>query len=144
MISLDGFLRRVLKLAKKLDMMIIRTDIMGNMVYAKPCYCCTLMLKNIGINKVYYSDYNNFTSEKVSQMISINQSYTSRRFDNKLNDINCYKKMFENMPKYIKKINVCRFLQTIQDEIICSNYKLTNNIIYININAINIATINII
>ena len=124
-------------------MMIVRTDITGNMVYAKPCYGCTLMLKNIGINKVYYSDNNNFISEKVSQMISINQSYTSRRYDNKLNDINCYKNMFENMPKFIKKIYVNRILQTIKDEIIYSNSKIINDNIYIYINETCIATINI-
>lgn len=132
---------RVLKNPKNLNIMVVRVGKNNELNNARPCYRCTLMLKSLGINKVYYSITNNIICEKVSQMISINSSNTWKMVDrmihNAPNDIcDYYKYIINKMPKTIKKINAEHFVRYIHIETEGCNYKFINNklIIYINEN----------
>ncbi len=123
--------------------MVIRIDANGLFKNARPCYRCTLMLKNIGINKVYYSIDNNIVCEKVCDMISINSSnmwkHTDRIYYNKPNNvIDYYKSIFSLMPNEIKMNNAECFVRYIKNEVEGCDYKLTKNKleIYINDNLI--------
>jgi hypothetical protein len=119
--------------------MVIRVGKNNELNNARPCYRCTLMLKALGINKVYYSINNNIICEKVSQMISINSSNTWKKVDriihNAPNNIfDYYKYIINKMPKTIKKINAEHFVRYIHIEVEGCNYKFIKNklIIYIN------------
>ncbi len=129
----------VLKKSKNLNIMVVRINANGILSNARPCYQCTLMLKSIGINKVYYSIENKIICEKVSNMISINSSTMWKVVDrihyNAPNNlIEYYKNIFNKMPKEIKKINADHFVRYIFRETEGCHYKLTKNklIIYIN------------
>lgn len=119
--------------------MVIRINKNGELVNSRPCYRCTLMLKSIGINKVYYSIENDIICEKVSQMISINSSNTWKKVDRMLhnapdNIIDYYRYIINKMPKNIKKYNAEQFVRYINIEVEGCNYKFKKNqlIIYIN------------
>jgi hypothetical protein len=119
--------------------MVVRIGANDKLVNARPCYQCTLMLKSIGINKVYYSIENNIVCEKVSQMISINSSNMWKVVDRihynaPTNIIEYYKNIIQKMPNSIKKINADHFVRYIYKEIDGCNYKFTKNklIIYLN------------
>jgi hypothetical protein len=95
------------------------------------------MLKNIGINKVYYSMDNTLYCEKVKDMISVNVSSSWKQieiinYDNNIMDY--YRSIIDKMPKIVKSTNAHLFLKTIKHEIIGCRYKLLNDylIIYIN------------
>ena len=123
--------------------MVIRINAKGQLTNARPCYRCTLMLKAIGINKVYYSVDNEIICEKVAHMISINSSNTWKKVDRllynaPLNIFEYYKYIIDKMPKSIKKINADHFVRDIHMEVEGCNYKFKKDklIIYINENII--------
>jgi hypothetical protein len=129
----------VLKKPKNLNIMVVRISATGTLVNARPCYQCTLMLKSIGVNKVYYSIENNIVCEKVSQMISINSSNMWKVVDrihyNAPNNIfDYYKNIINKMPNTVKKTNAEHFVRYIYKEIDGCNYKFIKNklIIYLN------------
>jgi hypothetical protein len=131
----------VLKKPKNLNIMVVRISAVGTLVNARPCYQCTLMLKSLGINKVYYSIENNIVCEKVSQMISINSSNMWKVVDrihyNAPNNMfDYYKNIINKMPNIVKKNNADHFVRYIYKEIEGCNYKFIKNklIIYLNEN----------
>ncbi len=120
----------ILKKPKNLNIMVVRIRANGSLANARPCYQCTLMLKSIGINKVYYSVDNNIICEKVADMISINSSSVWKKTDriqyNKPKDIlEYYRSIFLRMPNEIKKKNAEFFVQNIFMELDGCNYKFT-------------------
>ena len=101
---------------------------MGNLVNARPCYLCTLMMKDIHINKVYYSMDGEIICEKVSHMISINCSLLRRRLDNAPTDLRIYyKKIIEKMPKTTKRKNADYFLKGLKHDIVGAQHEYTKN-----------------
>ena len=130
--------RGVLKKPKNLNMMVVRIDANGLLTNARPCCHCTLMMKNIGINKVYYSMDNKIICEKVSDMISINSSNSWKKvcilqYHAPTDVTEYYKKIIEKMPKKIKKVNAEYFVKYILIETEGCYYKFIKNelIIYI-------------
>ncbi len=128
----------VLKNPKNLNIMVIRIGRNGQLTNARPCYRCTLMLKALGINKVYYSIENNIICEKISHMISINSSNMWKKVDRlihnaPINVLDYYKYIIDKMPKSIKKINAEHFVRYLNIEVEGCNYKFIKNklIIYI-------------
>ena len=122
-----------------INIMVIRTDTQGNFANARPCYKCLLMMKNVGIKKVYYSMDNQIICERVEYMVSINTSHMSRNFErtyyNAPHDpIKYYQMIFRKMPQNIKKINVDYFIRHIREEMIGCNYTLTKTILKVFIN----------
>ena len=128
----------VLKNPKNLNILVIRINSNGKLTNARPCYRCTLMLKALGINKVYYSIENEIICEKISHMISINSSNMWKKVDRichnaPLNVLDYYKYIIDKMPKIIKKINADHFVRYINIEVEGCNYKFKKDklIIYI-------------
>jgi hypothetical protein len=96
--------------------MVIRLDSRNNLVNARPCYNCALLMKAVGINKVYYSVDNIIVSEKVSNLISINASKIVRiseqiQYRAPLNTSEYYTKIISRMPREIKQINLEYFIK---------------------------------
>lgn len=121
--------------------MVIRINANNELTNARPCYQCTLMLKSIGINKVYYSIENKIVCEKISQMISINSSNMWKVVDRihynaPIDILEYYKNIIKKMPQNIKKNNADHFVRYIYREVDGCNYKFIKNklIIYINEN----------
>ncbi len=138
----------VLENAKKLDIMVIRVDYKNKLVNARPCYQCLLMMKNIGINKVYYSIDNTVVCEKISDMISINSSDMLREINYIITGNNdtftYYKKIIDLMPKSTKKKNAELFLKSVIQELPICKYILTNDKLMIHYEELLLATIIII
>ncbi len=134
------------KIDKKLNILVVRKKSDNTLGNARPCYKCTLMLKNIGINKVYYSMDNKLYCEKVKNMISINVSSSWKQIEviNYENVFDYYKSILNKMPDKIKKTNALYFLQNINHELIGCNYYLNNDKLMIYINENKLAVINII
>ncbi len=131
----------VLKKPKNLNIMVVRIGANDKLANARPCYQCTLMMKSIGINKVYYSIENNIVCEKVSQMISINSSNMWKvadriHYNAPENIIDYYKNIIQKMPKVLKKINAEHFVRYICKETEGCNYKLEKTKLTIFINNI--------
>ena len=131
----------VLKKPKNLNIMVVRISAHGRLVNARPCYQCTLMMKSIGINKVYYSIEDEIVCEKVSQMISINSSNMWKVVDrihyNAPDDVvDYYKNIVNKMPNILKKTNAEHFVRYIYREVDGCNYEFKKNklIIFINNN----------
>ncbi len=129
--------------------MVVRVSATGSLANARPCYQCTLMLKSIGINKVYYSIENDIICEKVSQMISINSSNMWKIVDRihynaPNNMIDYYKNIINKMPQTIKKTNADHFVRYIYKEIEGCNYEFKNNKLIIYLNDIILGKLNII
>lgn len=125
------------KINKNLNIMVVRKKNDNTLGNARPCYKCTMMLQNIGINKVYYSMDNKLYCEKVKNMVSINVSSSWKQieiinYDN--NTLDYYRSIINKMPKIIKYTNAQLFLTHIKHEINGCRYKLLNTklIIYIN------------
>ncbi len=140
---------RVLKKPKNLNIMVIRLNANGQLNNARPCYQCTLMLKNIGINKVYYSVDNTIVCEKVADMISINSSNSRKKVDRIIykapeDVIDYYKYIIDKMPNKIKKYNAEHFVRYITLELEGCNYKLTKSHLTLYINDIIIGHFSII
>lgn len=132
-------------LNQNINIMVIRANFEGNFANARPCYKCLLMMKNVGIKKVYYSMDNQIICERVEYMVSINTSLMSRNFDrfyyNAPQDpIKYYQMIFRKMPQTIKKINVDYFIRHIREEMNGCNYTLTKTrlTVFINDNMIGI------
>ncbi len=123
------------KVDKNLNILIIRKKNDNSLGNARPCYKCTLMLKNIGVNKVYYSMDDKLYCEKVKNMISVNVSSSWKQMEipNYDNVFDYYKSIMNKMPKVIKSTNATLFLKNIMNEIINCKYELLkdNLIIYI-------------
>ena len=64
-------------------MIVLRVTKVGASANSRPCYNCLNMMKNIGINKVYYSTGNEdeLVSEHVKDMISIQSSSVTKLID---------------------------------------------------------------
>jgi hypothetical protein len=110
--------------------MVIRINANGELANSRPCYQCTIMLKELGINKVYYSINNTIVHEKVSDMISINSSNSWKLVDMMIygaptNTLDYYKYVISKMPSTIKKNNAELFVKCIENEFIGCNYKMT-------------------
>ena len=134
------------KINSNLNIMVIRYKNDNTLGNARPCYKCTLMMRNIGINKVYYSMDNHIHCEKIKNMISVNISSSWRQIEihnyNNLTDY--YRHIISMMPQTIKLPNAELFLKHIEHEIIGCTYKLLNDKLIIYINNIIIANIIII
>jgi len=133
-------------LNQNINIMVIRTNFEGNFANARPCYKCLLMMKNIGIKKVYYSMDNQIICEKVEYMVSINTSQMSRNFERvyynaPYDPIKYYQMIFRKMPQNIKKINVDYFIRHIHEEMNGCNYTLTKTRLTVFINDNLIGTI---
>ena len=118
--------------------MVVRADVNGNLVNARPCYQCTLMMKDLGINKVYYSIDNMIVCEKVADMISINSSNMWRRVDMTQNGaptdmIEYYRQVIQKMPHRTKRRNVNHFIRGVRNEIKGCNYNITGNKLIVSI-----------
>ncbi len=134
------------KVDKNLNIIVIRKKNDNSLGNARPCYKCTLMLQNIGINKVYYSMDNKLYCEKAKDMISINISSSWRQIEspnyNSLFDY--YKSILDKMPTFIKRPNATYFLEHINNELIDCHYVLNKDFLVIFINKQKLAKINII
>jgi deoxycytidylate deaminase len=117
------------KAEKNLNIMVVRKKNDNTLGNARPCYKCTLMLQDIGINKVYYSMDNKLYCEKVRNMISVNISPSWKQMEivNYDNINNYIRSMINKMPKIIKSTNAECFLKNIHNEIKNCNYKLTSD-----------------
>lgn len=105
---------------KKIDLIVMRFNKNDYTVNARPCYHCLKMMKNIGINKVFYTIDNNIVSESVKNMISMQVSSVTRYLDlsrngkslNFINSCNYFENIIKtHFPKYIKEINLMYFLE---------------------------------
>ncbi len=124
------------RLNKRLNIMVVRKKNDNTLGNARPCYKCTLMLKSLGINKVYYSNNNKIYCEKVKDMISINISSSWKQIElmNYNSSFDYYKSILKKMPKIIKKINIEYLLNHIKHELIDATIKLFDNLIKIYMN----------
>ena len=124
------------KVNRNLNIIVIRQKNDNTLGNARPCYKCTLMLRNIGINKVYYSMDNHIHCEKIKTMISVNISNSWRQIEinNYNNSIEYYRSIINMMPQIVKLTNAQLFLKHIDHEISGCTYKLLNEklIIYMN------------
>ena len=104
------------------------------------------MLKNIGINKVYYSMDNKLYCEKAKNMVSINISSSWRQIESpNYNSIfDYYKSIINKMPTFIRKTNATYFLEHIDNELENCNYHFNNNKLMIFIDNLLLAEIKII
>ncbi len=114
---------------KKLNIMVIRKKKDNSLGNARPCYKCTLMLQDIGINKVYYSMDNEIYCEKVKNMVSMNVSSSWKQIEshNYESMFDYYKSIMDKMPKMIKLINAELLVKHIIHEITNCKYKLSDN-----------------
>ncbi len=140
---------RVLKKPKNLNIMVIRINSNGELANSRPCYQCTIMLKELGINKVYYSINNTIIHEKVADMISINSSNSWKLVDMMLygapsNTLDYYKYVIQKMPKDIKKNNAELFVNCIKNEFIGCNYKMTKHYLILLYDEIELGKFNLI
>jgi deoxycytidylate deaminase len=115
------------KVEKNLNIMVIRKKNDNTLGNARPCYKCTLMMQNIGINKVYYSMDNKLYCEKIKNMISVNISPSWKQIEIvNYNNFNDYiRSMVNKMPKITKLINAEYLVKHIDNEIIGCTYELT-------------------
>lgn len=106
------------KKPKKINLFVMRFMKCGVTGNARPCFNCLKMMKDIGINKVYYSTGNGYEiiSESVKDMVSIQSSAIMRLYDSIRDDICITNIYFENLikklfPKKIKENNLFYFLK---------------------------------
>jgi len=117
----------------------------GSTANARPCFNCLKMMKDVGINKVYYSTgtFENLISENVKNMVSIQSSSVTRYFyniNNNLDQNNSKELYFENLmvklfPKEIKEKNLIYFLKHNFKNVLPEydfNIKKNNKIIFYN------------
>jgi len=90
---------------------IIKNGTIGN---ARPCQNCLNMMKDLNINKVYYSTGNGdeIICETIKHMISIQTSSVTKYLLNKNNDLNYYENLLIKIfPSKIKEKNLLYFLE---------------------------------
>lgn len=62
----------------KNDMLVIRTNALGQLCDSKPCCMCINMMYWFGIRRVYYSDSNgNILCSKIADLLDDNEFYVS-------------------------------------------------------------------
>jgi len=99
---------------KSIDIVVMRVNKIGEVANARPCYNCLMMMKAVGIRKVYYSISNNqLICENVNNMISIHISATTRTRTLQTNDKNEYyeKLLIKYFPNEIKRVNLEHFIK---------------------------------
>ena len=63
--------RHIQKKLKSIDIIVIRTNIQGTLLYSKPCASCLHTMKELGIRNVIFSTADNlFTCFRVKSLIS--------------------------------------------------------------------------
>lgn len=101
----------------KLDVIVIRVNSLGNLVNSRPCYNCLKMMKELGINKIYYSTEDGIKHEKIKYMASICASAAQRSFELKylqikLSEIEYYELLLKKyFPEFIKIENLQLFIK---------------------------------
>lgn len=118
--------------------MVVRADVNGCLVNARPCYQCTLMMKDLKIHKVYYSIDNMIVCEKIADMISINRSYHTKHVDIVQNCaptsfIKYYQHVMDKMPHHTKRRNVDHFIRSVKNEIENCNCNIIGDKLIINV-----------
>lgn len=100
-----------------INIIVARVNKCGDIANARPCYNCLLMMKAVGIRKVYYSVGNDeLICENVNNMVSIHVSATTRvitmdKNKNK-NSLQYFEKILINyFPNRIKKHNLDLFIK---------------------------------
>jgi deoxycytidylate deaminase len=126
---------------KKINIFVIRFHKNGVIANSRPCYNCLKMMKDLNVNKVYYSSGygNEIICENVKNMVTLKLS-----FFYKLNDI--IELFINNFPNCIKEYNLNCFLK-FTDSILYYKISSKNNnkiIIFYNKNYDIIKIINII
>ena len=104
---------------KKIDLVVVRSTIGGALANARPCRCCTSMMRRLRVRKVHYStgDENEIISEDVKKMISIQDSSSMKyfeRFKNNFpkNDNEYYKYILKkSVPKVTSLDNILLFIK---------------------------------
>ena len=112
----------------------------------KVVYLQTLMLQNIGINKVYYSMDDKLYCEKAKDMISVNVSSSWKQIEspNYNSLFEYYKSIINKMPTFIKRTNATYLLEHIHNESNDYHFVLNKESLIIFINNRNLAEIKII
>lgn len=136
----------VLKKLNNVDIMVIRVNACGELVNARPCHKCTLMLKNLGLNKVYYSMDNMIYEERIRDMISMNTSSLWKNVDRiqhsaPTNNIEYYKRVLKQMPNTTKRKNIEYFTKHLEEEVQHCSYQINKTLLNIYIQNILIGTI---
>lgn len=119
---------------KKIDILVMRFTRRGIIGNARPCHNCLKMMKDLNVNKVYYSTGINYDiiCENVKYMVSIQSSTININNMNKEHFFeNLIKKLF---PKYIKQTNLEYFLKYNLINVLpkCNCIIKNNNIIFYN------------
>jgi hypothetical protein len=125
---------------------VIRINANGELVNARPCHKCTLMLKNLGLNKVYYSMDNMINEERIRDMVSMNTSSLWKNVDRiqhsaPINNIDYYKQVLKKMPKITKRRNIEFFIKHVEEEIQQCSYDINKRRLNVYIQNILIGTI---
>jgi deoxycytidylate deaminase len=103
---------------QKRDIVVIRVNRAGETCNARPCYKCLMMMKSVGIRRVYYSiNSYEIICENVKDMVSIQASSVTRQLDklkrNQLVDNTdlYYKDLLTKLfPSIIKRYNLDNFI----------------------------------
>lgn len=119
---------------KKIDILVMRFTRRGIIGNARPCFNCLKMMKDLNVNKVYYSTgiNNDIICESVKNMVSIQSStINTNNMSKEMFFENLIKKLF---PKYIKQINLDYFLKYNLINVLpkCNCIIKNNNIIFYN------------
>jgi deoxycytidylate deaminase len=78
-IQKSKFKRRV---KKKINIIVVRITISGELASSMPCHMCLKMMQNIGINKVYYStDSGKIVSQKINTFCGYHVSRASKCYN---------------------------------------------------------------
>ena len=108
-----------------LSIIVARINKIGNNVNARPCYNCLLMMKAVGIRKVYYTVDDDLICEKVNNMVSIHVSAGTRTINMKNTKYSDYyeKILKDYFPNIIKKYNLELFIKYNFNNVL-PNYRL--------------------
>lgn len=115
-------------------MVVIRLKNDGSYGNSRPCWRCLQMMKQLNVNKIYYSsgEDNKFITESVKDMISIQDSISSRFYSGISNDYESKVKYYtgllkKNFPERIKKDNLEIFIKfnfnNVLPDATCITYK---------------------
>ena len=123
---------------KKIDILVLRFTRSGLIGNARPCFNCLKMMKDLNVNKVYYSTGINddIICESVKNMVSIQTSaINAEKNDKETFFENLIKKLF---PKYIKQTNLEHFLKYNLINVLprCNVIIKNNSIIFYNNNVL--------
>jgi len=77
--------RTIKQWCKHTDILVIRVNSKGLLVYSKPCVHCIRIMKKFGIKRVYYSiDNGSIQVEHVSKITSTHESATISKQTSKI------------------------------------------------------------